>query len=90
VDDEPSICQILKKRLSVAGFEVAIAADGLEALDRFTVEGPDLAVLDVMLPKLDGLGVCQELRKKNGYPDYYPVRFRRSGGPDCWLAVWSG
>lgn len=68
VDDEPAIRKILQKRLAIAGYRVAIAADGQEALDVFATEAPDLVVLDVMLPKLDGLGVCQELRKTSDIP----------------------
>ncbi len=52
VDDEISIRWILVTRLSMAGYEVVAAADGLEALNIFSQEVPDLVVLDVMLPKL--------------------------------------
>ena len=52
----------------MTGYEVVTAADGIEALDIFHNEVPDLVVLDVMLPKLDGYGVCQELRQKSEIP----------------------
>lgn len=68
VDDELSIRRILTTRLSLAGYEVLAAADGLEALDIFACEVPDLVVLDVMLPKLDGYGVCQKLRQQSNIP----------------------
>jgi OmpR family response regulator RpaB len=68
VDDEISIRRILATRLSMAGYEVVAAADGLEALDIFSKEVPDLVVLDVMLPKLDGYGVCQKLRQQSNIP----------------------
>jgi two-component system, OmpR family, response regulator RpaB len=68
VDDEISIRRILVTRLSMAGYEVVAAADGLEALDIFSQEVPDLVVLDVMLPKLDGYGVCHKLRQKSNIP----------------------
>lgn len=64
VDDEISIRRILTTRLSMVGYEVVAAADGLEALDIFSQEAPDLVVLDVMLPKLDGYGVCQKMRQQ--------------------------
>lgn len=68
VDDEISIRRILQTRLSMAGYEVVVAADGLEALDIFSQEVLDLVVLDVMLPKLDGYGVCQKLRQQSNIP----------------------
>lgn len=68
VDDEISIRRILATRLSLAGYEVVAAADGLEALDIFSCLVPDLVVLDVMLPKLDGYGVCQKLRQHSNIP----------------------
>ncbi len=67
-DDESAIRRILKTRLSMAGYNVVVAADGLEALEMFEKESPDLLVLDVMMPKLNGYGVCQELRTKSDIP----------------------
>ena len=68
VDDEASIRRILETRLSMIGYEVITASDGEEALESFRHEDPDLVVLDVMMPKLDGYGVCQELRKESDVP----------------------
>ncbi len=68
VDDEASIRRLLEIRLSLVGYEVVTAADGLEALDIFHQEVPDLVILDVMLPKLDGYGVCQKLRQESNIP----------------------
>ncbi len=68
VDDEASIRRILETRLSMIGYEVVTAADGEEAIERYHTEAPDLIVLDVMMPKLDGYGVCQELRKETDVP----------------------
>lgn len=68
VDDEASIRRILETRLSMIGYEVVTAADGEEAIEVFHLENPDLVVLDVMMPKLDGYGVCQELRKESDIP----------------------
>ncbi len=68
VDDEASIRRILETRLSMIGYDVVTAADGEEALDTFRNTVPDLVVLDVMMPKLDGYGVCQELRKESDIP----------------------
>ncbi len=65
VDDEKSIRQLLEIRLSMLGYKVVTAADGIEALNIFRNQVPDLVVLDVMLPRLDGYGDCQELRKQS-------------------------
>jgi len=68
VDDEPSIRRILATRLSMVGYDVVTANDGEEALETFRQAKPDLVVLDVMMPKLDGYGVCQELRQESDVP----------------------
>ena len=68
VDNEPSIRNLLKNRLSMLGYDVVTAADGREALSVFYNEAPDLVVLEIMLPKLDGYRVCQELRKDSNVP----------------------
>ena len=56
VDDEASIRRILETRLSMIGYNVVTACDGTEALELFENTAPDLVVLDVMMPKLDGYG----------------------------------
>nr|QCI06834.1 putative transcriptional regulator ompR [Halydictyon mirabile] len=68
VDDETSIRRILETRLSMIGYHVICAGDGEEAINTFRKEYPNLIILDVMMPKLDGYGVCQELRKESDVP----------------------
>ncbi|QUY40387.1 response regulator (plasmid) [Acaryochloris sp. 'Moss Beach'] len=68
VDDEASIRRILSARLTMVGYQVFTAADGIEALEVFEHQNPDLIVLDVMMPKLDGYGVCQAVRKISRVP----------------------
>lgn len=68
VDDEAMIRRILTTRLCMVGYTVVAAADGKEAIEVFLAESPDLVVLDVMLPKLDGYGVCQEIRETSDIP----------------------
>lgn len=63
VDDEQSIRQIVETRLKMAGYDVVTAGDGLEALELVKIENPNLIVLDIMMPKVDGLQVCKEIRK---------------------------
>jgi len=67
-DDEASIRRILETRLKMVGYEVITAADGEEALDAFSKHNPDLIILDVMMPKLDGYGVTREVRKTSEIP----------------------
>lgn len=62
VDDDPSLRQALKRALRLEGYHVELAADGTEALDAIAAETPDLVVLDVAMPGLDGLEVSQRLR----------------------------
>src|SRR5204862_7563945 len=64
VDDEPPIQTLLSFPLERDGYEVVAAADGREALARFSEQIFDLVVLDVMLPRMDGLEVCRRLRAK--------------------------
>jgi len=68
VDDEVSIRRILETRLSTIGYSVVTASDGEEALLIYKKELPDLIILDIMMPKLDGYGVCQEIRKESEVP----------------------
>ncbi|CAI8172158.1 MAG: response regulator transcription factor RpaB [Prochlorococcus sp.] len=68
VDDEPAVLRILTTRLKLAGYKVICAEDGEEALEAFHREQPDLVVLDVMLPKLDGFAVCRRLRAESCVP----------------------
>ena len=63
VDDELNIVDILRFNLQREGYEVLAAYDGQEGLDKARSEGPDLILLDVMLPEKDGFQVCEELRK---------------------------
>jgi DNA-binding response OmpR family regulator len=68
VDDEDSVQKLLTYPLEREGFRVLQARDGEEALERFAAEHVDLVVLDLMLPKLDGLEVCKRLRAESEVP----------------------
>lgn len=68
VDDEKPISDIIQFNLSKEGFEVVAAFDGEEALEKFEQENPDLMLLDLMLPKIDGLEVCRQIRKTSDVP----------------------
>ena len=66
VDDEPIVREVLSRYLSRAGFEVSAAADGQAALEIFESSRPELVVLDLMLPRVDGLEVFRRIRASDG------------------------
>ena len=68
VDDEKPISDIIRFNLEKEGYEVSTAFDGDEAVEQFVAVGPDLILLDLMLPKMDGLEVCRQIRKTSDVP----------------------
>jgi len=67
-DDNKQITSILEEYAKKEGFTVKVAFDGLEALELFGIIQPDIVLLDVMMPKMDGFEVCREIRKKSNVP----------------------
>lgn len=68
VDDEPPILELVRFNLEKEGFTVITASDGEEGLRRARGEAPDLVILDLMLPGVDGIEVCQQLRRETNVP----------------------
>jgi two-component system response regulator RegX3 len=68
VEDEASFVEALTIGLRREGFEVVVAVDGAEALERFDEVDPDIVLLDVMLPRISGVDVCRQLRKRTQVP----------------------
>lgn len=68
VDDEPIVREVLARYLAREGFDVETAADGDAALERFESADPDLVLLDLMLPRIDGFGVFDRIRSKSSTP----------------------
>ena len=68
VDDDTNICELLRLYIEKEGFSVIIANDGASAVQLFREQQPDLMLLDIMLPKLDGWQVCREVRKTSDKP----------------------
>ena len=68
VDDEPSVVNLIAYNLRKAHYEVVTASNGREALDQAHQAAPDLILLDLMIPEIDGLDVCRELRKTSDIP----------------------
>lgn len=96
VDDEPEACRLFSMMLALQGFRTEIASNGLEALSRVRRDPPDLVFLDVMLPGVDGLSVCRELRSNgetrdlaivlvSGHADTESMRAGLDAGADAYL-----
>lgn len=68
VDDDSNISELLRLYLEKEGFDTVIAGDGEEAIVKFNIDEPDLILLDIMLPKLDGWQVCRTIRKNSDIP----------------------
>ncbi len=68
VDDEPRYLRLLEANLKTEGYGVVTASDGLQAIEVFSSQPVDLVLLDVMMPRLDGFGVCQRIREFSNVP----------------------
>ena len=68
VDDDVNICELLRLYIERDDYQVVIANDGEQAVELFNREQPDLVLLDIMLPKMDGWQVCKEIRKTSNRP----------------------
>lgn len=79
VDDEPGIQAVISARLAAQGYEVLIAKDGQEGLSIARAESPDLILLDIMLPKLDGYKVCRMLKFDKAFEQIPIVIFSAKG-----------
>ena len=79
VEDEPEIAQLVKQTLEREGFACQTAADGLKALQLFGQHPPDLIILDLMLPGLDGLEVCTRVRQQSSSKDPYILMLTTKG-----------
>ncbi|MFW6075208.1 MAG: response regulator transcription factor, partial [Chloroflexota bacterium] len=66
VEDDPSIISMLRRGLSLEGYDVSVAETGDTALDRYGSTQPDMIILDIMLPGIDGVEVCRRIRERDG------------------------
>ncbi|MGD8366802.1 MAG: response regulator [Desulfobacterales bacterium] len=73
VDDDPDLVESVSMKLENAGYSVAKAYDGVEAMDRIKEERPALVILDVMMPRKNGYELCDELKKSDEYKDIIVV-----------------
>src|SRR3989338_4428334 len=81
VDDEPEIIELLEMRLRKVGYDILTASDGMEGLAKARKEIPDLIILDVMMPKMDGFQVCRFLKFDEKYKKI-PILMLTSRGQD--------
>jgi len=79
VEDEPEIARLIQMSLETEGFSCNNCRDGLVALQAFQEQKPDLIILDLMLPSLDGLEVCARIRQKSGVKDPYILMLTARG-----------
>lgn len=68
VDDDKNICELLRLYLEKEGYDVILAFDGKEGIDKFRSQNPDLILLDVMMPNIDGWQVCRKIRETSDCP----------------------
>lgn len=81
VDDEPDFRELIAYQLQREGFAVSAAGDGLAALEKARWQTPDLILLDLMLPELDGLSVCEILRRHPATADIPIIMLTACGSP---------
>lgn len=82
VDDETDLAEMIKFRMENNGYEVLLAHDGQAALEMARKENPDLIILDLMLPKMDGYKVCGLLKKDSRYSHIPIIIFSAKGQED--------
>jgi DNA-binding response OmpR family regulator len=82
VDDEQEMVDMLEMRLSASGYDVISATDGLKGLELARSEMPDLMILDVMLPRIDGFHICRMLKFDNRYRSLPIIILTAKGTPE--------
>ncbi len=65
VEDDPNIVDLIRSNLSVRGFDTVVSTDGMRALKLLETEAPDIVLLDLMLPEVDGFELCQQIRERS-------------------------
>jgi CheY-like chemotaxis protein len=81
VEDEEILLHLLQKKLSQEGYQVGIARDGLEGLQKMREEKPDLVLLDIVMPRMGGFEVMEEMRKDKELKDICVIVISNSGQP---------
>lgn len=81
IEDEEVLLDVLSNKLKKEGYEVAAAKDGLEGLEKIKQERPDLILLDILMPRMDGFGVLEAKKKDLGMADIPVIIISNSGQP---------
>ncbi len=74
-DDSGTVRTIVSRILTAAGYEVVLSCDGRQAVDKFSAERPDLVILDIQMPEMDGYAACQEILSLSGAATELPIVF---------------
>ena len=88
VEDDPNIVDLIRSNLAVRGFDTVVSADGARALQLLDTEGPDIVLLDLMLPEADGFELCRQMRERS--PVGIIVVSARGGERDKVTALYAG
>ena len=81
IDDEPDVADFIRRDLIQSGFQVEVAYTGQQGLDMAYAGNPDLVVLDLVLPDIDGIDICRELRNRGG--PFLQTESFQTCGPGC-------
>lgn len=79
IDDEPDLVEVIKQRLELRGYEVLVASDGKEGLEKVITKQPDLILLDIKMPGIDGFEVLRRLRNNQETKDIPIIMFTVKG-----------
>jgi len=83
VDDDADICQLLSLMLTMSGYQPLVALDGLDAWQQIQQAPPDLIILDVMMPRMDGLTLCKKLRREADTADLPVIMLSGKAHPEA-------
>ena len=79
VEDDPNIVDLIRSNLAVRGFDTVVSADGMRALQLLETEDPDIVLLDLMLPEVDGFELCRQIRERSRWPSSWSPPAAASG-----------
>jgi len=87
IDDEPDVIETLEFMLKARGFEIISASDGLSGISRAKADNPDLILLDIMMPGMDGYEVCSKLKRENATKNIPIIMLTAKGESDAVISA---
>ncbi len=90
VEDDPNIVDLVRSNLAVRGFDTSVSIDGARALELVETESPDIVLLDLMLPEIDGFELCRQMRERSAVGIIVVSARRRSTGQSRRAQFWGG